>query len=104
MSYRVLVAGTADLMEMARRNVRFDESRMFEFLHALEGIPAARGVPIACCRLGPRPLAPRTRAAAELALQALGVDSFVDVALLRKQHGAPLAEETVRTTLIAHLL
>ena len=27
-------------------NVRFDDSRMFEFLHALQSTPAGRGLPI----------------------------------------------------------
>jgi response regulator RpfG family c-di-GMP phosphodiesterase len=95
---RVLVAGTQDVVDAARAalgedlelaaaysvaealkhveggvdlvlcNVRFDDSRMFDFLGALNAMPRARRLPVVCCRVARSPCrrgAPRHRARAQ---------------------------------------
>ena len=42
-------------------NVRFDESRMFDFLHEMQKRSAARKMPIICCRISPEPIALASR-------------------------------------------
>jgi CheY-like chemotaxis protein len=66
-------------------NVQFDESRMFDFLHELQKHP--RHVPVICCRTRPDPIRRGSKRAIELALEALGVGIFVDLAQLRADYG-----------------
>lgn len=128
---RILVAGTPDAIETvdvlvggdvrvipvasiddARRhlnrgvdlvicNLRFDESRVFEFLQAVNSLPAARRPPVVCCRM--RPLSPRVRHAVELALEAMGGVDFFDLDRMRRQHGIERAHEMFRAALLSHL-
>jgi response regulator RpfG family c-di-GMP phosphodiesterase len=77
-------------------NVRFDDSRMFEFLHALQGTPAGHGVPVICCRMQPDPLSPRVRRAVEHALEALGITTFVDRPLLLERYHTAVVDEMLR--------
>src|SRR4051812_40822603 len=59
-------------------NVRFDDSRMFDFLAALqEG--AYREVPVVCFRNAPGSLQPAMDKSLEMALAELGVAAFVDL-------------------------
>ena len=85
-------------------NVRFDDSRMFEFLHALQSTPAGRGVPVICCRLEHDPLSPRVRRAIEYALEALGITTFIDRPLLLERHPPAVIDEMLRQLVIDRLI
>ena len=77
-------------------NVRFDESRMFEFLQALmQRSPPCAGR-ILSFRTGPEPLAANTRHAIRQALEALGVARFVDLVQIEQHYDGPAAIETLR--------
>ena len=84
-------------------DVRFDESRMFNFLHALGTMPAAQGVPIVCCRVSDEPLTPATYRAIEVALEALGVHDFIDLPRLIAQHGSRAAAGLLRERVVERL-
>ena len=126
---RVLVAGTADAVEAVRDalrgdaelvaaysvkealerfdeggfdtvacNVRFDESRMFEFLQAL--MERSRGVRVVSFRTGESALPSGSRTAIGNALEALGVQRFVDLILIGDQYGDDVALETLRKIIL----
>jgi hypothetical protein len=82
---------------------RFDESRMFNFLHALEAIPDARSVPLICCRQAASALSPTAHRVIAVALEALGVHDFLDMPNLRAAYGAEVAEEVLRSLLLERL-
>jgi hypothetical protein len=84
-------------------SVRFDESRMFNFLQALHERSDARGIPVICCRTAPEALSREVRRAVEMALQALGVGTFIDLAALREQFDESIAGETLRQLAAAQL-
>ena len=84
-------------------NVRFDDSRMFDFLGALAGRPAAQGVPVICCRILHRPLSAGARRAIALALEALGVDEFVDMQAIEEERGQDAARQALRRAALARL-
>ena len=84
-------------------NVRFDDSRMFDFLGALGQRPAARGVPVICCRVRHRPLSAGARRAIALALEALGVAEFVDMQSIEEEHGADAARAALRHAVLSRL-
>ena len=126
---RVLVAGTADAMEAVRAavrddaelvyaysvtealercdeaafdviacNVRFDESRMFEFLQAvMERKLHARLVSF---RVDERPLARSSGSAIRNALEALGVQRFVDLSQIGDEYGDAAALESLRKVIL----
>ena len=127
---RVLVAGTADAIQAFARalhgaaevvpaesvkealaeldrgafqviacNVRFDESRMFEFLQAVMERKLA-GVRLIAFRLERRPLSKSSRAAITHALEALGVERFVDFAQVRVPYDQGAALETLRKVVL----
>ena len=123
---RILVAGTQNAFELCRRvlgeenellcagslrealgklddsialivcSVRFDESRMFEFLHALQTHPSAREVPVICVRTGHAPLSPSTHDAIAAATEALGVEDFLDMHGLQQRLGEAAADDALR--------
>jgi hypothetical protein len=84
-------------------NVRFDDSRMFDFLGALNAMPPARQLPVICCRMQRTPLSGGARRGIELALEALGVVAFVDMYELEQQHGAAAAQAALRDLVLTHL-
>lgn len=130
---RVLVAGTQDIIDTALAvlagemelvpaysvaealnriesgvdlvlcNVRFDDSRMFDFLGALNAMPAARRVPVICCRVLRTPMSAGARRGIELALEALGVVAFVDMHELEREQGAAAAQAALRGVVVTHL-
>jgi DNA-binding NtrC family response regulator len=76
-------------------NVRFDESRMFEFLQAV--MEHKRGSPrIVAFRADETALTQSTRTAIRAALEALGVERFADLSQLRAEFGDDVALETLR--------
>ena len=126
---RVLVAGTADAVEAVRQalrdeaevcpaysvedalasfasnhfvsvacNVRFDESRMFEFLQAL--MERSAGVRVVAFRVDEQALSKSIRDAIRNALEALGVQRFVDLSQLRAEYGDEVARETLRKLIL----
>jgi hypothetical protein len=130
---RLLVAGTQEVIDVARAlfggelellsassvaealkqsetgidlvlcNVRFDDSRMFDFLGALNAMPLARQVPVICCRMQRTPLSGGARRGIELALEALGVVAFVDMYELEQLHGVAPAQAKLRDMVLTQL-
>jgi hypothetical protein len=84
-------------------NVRFDDSRMFDFLGALNAMPPARQVPVICCRMLRTPMSAGSRRGIELALEALGVVAFVDMHDLEQKYGEPAAQAALRDVIMRHL-
>lgn len=131
--HRVLVAGTQDVIDTARAalggelalataysvaealreveggvelvvcNVRFDDSRMFDFLGALNAMPGARRVPVVCCRVARSPMSGGARRGIELALEALGVVAFLDMHELEQRDSPAAARAALREAVTAHL-
>lgn len=75
-------------------NVRFDESRMFEFLQAV--MERRKDLRIICFRIEGTALRQSTRNAIKNALEALGVERFVDLSKVRTEYGEAVALETLR--------
>jgi hypothetical protein len=130
---RVLVAGTQEAVEAARAalggelelaaaysvaealkavaggvelvlcNVRFDDSRMFDFLGALNAMPSARRIPVICCRVERNPMSAGARRGIELALEALGVLAFLDMHELQSRGGPEAARAALRDAVMARL-
>lgn len=84
-------------------NVRFDDSRMFDFLGALGERSTARGVPVICCRVLHRPLSEGARRAIALALEALGVAEFVDMQAIEEEQGIDAARQALRRAALSRL-
>lgn len=130
---RVLVAGTQDVVDAARAalgedlelaaaysvaealkhveggvdlvlcNVRFDDSRMFDFLGALNAMPGSRRLPVVCCRVARSPVSAGARRGIELALEALGVIAFLDMHELEAREGLEAARAALRAAVMSHL-
>ena len=130
---RVLVAGTQDVVDAARAalagefeiatafsvaealkevergvelvlcNVRFDDSRMFDFLGALNAMPSSRRLPVLCCRVARGPVSGGARRGIELALEALGVLAFLDMHELEARDGLEAARAALRAAVMRHL-
>ena len=129
---RVLVAGTQDVIDAARAalggelelataysvsealrqveggvelvlcNVRFDDSRMFDFLGALNAM-ARSGPPVICCRVARGPMSAGARRGIELALEALGVVAFLDMYELESRDGLSAAHAALREAVMTRL-
>jgi response regulator RpfG family c-di-GMP phosphodiesterase len=84
-------------------NVRFDESRMFDFLQALKSGPELRAVPVLCCRVSLTELAPAVTRAIRMALEALGIRTFIDCARLYREQGAAGADAALRAAILERL-
>ena len=80
-------------------NVRFDESRMFDFLQA--GRARSPALPIVCCRVSVTELRATVHHAIELALDALGIETFVDCAPLYRERGEAGAADALRRAILA---
>jgi len=130
---RVLVAGTQDVIDTARAvlgpevelataysvgealtrvqagvglvlcSVRFDDSRMFDFLGALNVMPVAKGLPVVCCRVARAPMSAGARRGIELALEALGVLAFLDMHELESRDGPAAAQAALREAVMSRL-
>ena len=81
-------------------SVRFDESRMFEFLQALMHREPPCASRIIAFRATGGPLTTSTRTAIRQALEALGVERFVDLHQIRYHYGEAMARETLRKTVL----
>lgn len=82
-------------------SVRFDESRMFNFLQALRDHCAA---PVLCCRMVRKPLRSAIYQSIETAAKALGVKAFFDMDTEIARHGTAEAERRLRGLIQAQLL
>jgi hypothetical protein len=130
---RVLVAGTQDVVDAARAalgadlelaaaysvaealkhveggvdlvlcNVRFDDSRMFDFLGALNAMPSSRRLPVVCCRVARSPVSAGARRGIELALEALGVVAFLEMHELEARDGPEAARAALRAAVMSQL-
>jgi CheY-like chemotaxis protein len=103
-SLREALAKLDDSIALIVCSVRFDESRMFEFLHALQTHPPAKERPVICVRTGHAPLSPSTYDAIAAATEALGVQDFLDMHGLEQRLGEPAAEEALRQTVRMRLV
>ena len=84
-------------------NVRFDESRMFDFLAALQELRNQCAAPVLCCRMVRKPLRPAMHQSIETAAKALGVEAFLDMDTEIRRHGEAEAERRLRSLILAHL-
>ena len=89
-------------VELVLCNVRFDDSRMFDFLGALNAMPKA-GPPVICCRVERAPMSAGARRGIELALEALGVLEFLDLYELESRDGPTAALTALRQAVITRL-
>ena len=90
-------------VELVLCNVRFDDSRMFDFLGALKANPPDRVLPVVCYRVMRTRMSVGARRGIELALEALGVSMFLDLYELEQQHGAETAQEALRSAVTRFL-
>jgi CheY-like chemotaxis protein len=90
-------------VDMVVCNVRFDESRMFDFLLALRQKPGGANVRVVSFRIAGAELSQRMRASIKAALEALGVQTFVDVPQLEPIYGRQVALETLRQVILQAL-
>jgi CheY-like chemotaxis protein len=90
-------------VDMVVCNVRFDESRMFDFLLALRQKPGGANVRVVSFRIAGAELSQRMRASIKAALEALGVRTFVDVPQLEPIYGRQVALETLRQVILQAL-
>ena len=81
-------------------SVRFDESRMFDFLQQLGSRCRA---PVLCCRMVDKPLTATMYQSIETAARALGVTAFFDMDTEIRVHGEAQAERRLRSLILAHL-
>lgn len=81
-------------------NIRFDESRMFDFLEALRTGAPPPAPRVVCVHASPPPLSPRARPAIEAALEALGVHALVDFPALSRTRGPDAARQVLRATIL----
>ena len=129
---KVLAAGTQDAIELVRRllegeatvvpalsveaavqrldpgialilaNIRFDDSRIFDFLAALQEGPYRR-VPVVCFRMRSANLPPAMEKSVELALAEGGLAEFVDLDAIESREGAQAALAELRGRALAAL-
>ena len=84
-------------------SVRFDESRMFDFLTALEARRDRCRAKVICCRVVSQPLSATMYQAIETTARALGVIAFFDLDTEVRRHGQEAAERRLAELIFAHL-
>jgi hypothetical protein len=90
-------------IELIISSVRFDESRMFDFLEALRAMRARCAAPVLCCRIVRAPLSSAMYHSIETAALALGVKAFMDMDTEIRERGQAEAERRLRELVYAHL-
>jgi len=90
-------------IELIISSVRFDESRMFDFLEALRVLRARCAAPVLCCRMVRQPLSATMYHSIETAALALGVKAFFDMDTEIRERGQAEAEERLRSLIYGHL-
>jgi hypothetical protein len=81
-------------------SVRFDESRMLDFLQALHDSPPTPAPRVVCLRASQPPLLPATRDALQAALEALGIRIFIDFPAVVAAHGMKAARELLHAAIL----
>lgn len=81
-------------------DLRFDDSRMFEFLQGLRDKPFGRSLRVLSIRVSEQPLSARMRNAITSALEALGVELFMDIQQVKARYGDEVACETLRQIIL----
>ena len=129
---KVLAAGTQDAIDLVRRalageativpalsveaavqrldpdialilaNVGFDDSRIFDFLAALQEGPYRR-VPVVCFRMRSTTLPPAMEKSVELALEEAGLADFVDLEAIESRAGSQAAIAELHSRALAAL-
>lgn len=89
-------------IELVVCDVRFDSSRMFDFLGALKN-GDYRDLPVVCFRAGRSVHPDSTQRAIELALGALGVNAFVDLPAVARARGLEGAVQDLREIVLGYL-
>src|SRR3954470_4060545 len=84
-------------------SVRFDESRMFDFLGALEARRDRCRAAVICCRIVRAPLSDALYGAIETAARALGVKAFFDFDTEARRLGQDVAERKLAELIFANL-
>jgi hypothetical protein len=84
-------------------SVRFDESRMFDFLTGLEARRDRCRAAVICCRIVSAPLSETLYGAIETAARALGVNAFFDLDTEVRRLGPEAAERKLAELIFAHL-
>lgn len=84
-------------------SVRFDESRMFDFLTGLEARRDRCRAAVICCRVVNAPLSEALYGAIETTARALGVKSFFDLDTEVRRSGQQAAERKLASLIFAHL-
>lgn len=83
-------------------NLRFDNSRMFDFLGALRQ-GEQRHLPVVCLRSYQALLPPSTQKVIEMALGALGVNAYLDLPAIAHERGMDAAFAELRAAVLAEL-
>lgn len=81
-------------------DVRFDDSRMFDFLQRLKERPPHPAARVVCVRTSGGRLSSNLQRAIAQALEALGVELFVDLHQVALDHGKETARETLRRVVL----
>ena len=81
-------------------DVRFDDSRMFDFLLQLKERPPDPACRVVCVRTSGPKLSSNLHKAIAQALEALGVELFVDLHQVALDHGKEAARETLRRVVL----
>lgn len=81
-------------------SVRFDESRMFDFLQTLRGSPPSSALRVICLRASPPPLPAALRSVIESALEALAIRTFIDFPALAEEVGDEEARLRLRASIL----
>ena len=82
-------------------NVRFDESRMLDFLQAAKAQPETRETPFVCFRL--TPLSASLRHSIEVAVLAVGATAFIDLSTVGTEASRERAERALREVVLSHV-
>lgn len=89
-----------DQIDIVVCDVRFDDSRMFDFLQHLKERPPDPPCRVVCVRTSGARLSSNLHKAIAQALEALGVELFVDLHQVALDHGEEAARQTLRRVVL----
>lgn len=89
-----------DQIDIVVCDVRFDDSRMFDFLQQLKERPPDPPCRVVCVRTFGARLSSNLHKAIAQALEALGVELFVDLHQVALDHGEEAARQTLRRVVL----
>ena len=102
-SLQVAVTRANEHPDVIACELNFDDSRMFELVKTLKADEAMRDIPVVCFRVRAGSLPAAIVAQVKVALQALGVVSFVDLVQLSAQLGTDRAFAQLGETICRYL-